>query len=48
VDVTIPVVDLHAYSQYFPASGWVRALSVLQHLTGWWVLTSFLASLAVI
>lgn len=46
VDVSIPVVDLHAYSQYYPVTGWVRGATVVQHLIGWWVLTSFLASLA--
>lgn len=48
VDVTIPVIDLHAYNQYFPARRGLRTFMVLQHLIGWWVLTSFLASLAVL
>ena len=47
VDVSIPVVDLHAYSQYFPASKGPRILTTFQHILGWWVLTSLLATLAV-
>jgi hypothetical protein len=48
LDATMPVIDLGAYNQYFPVDGWLRTLMMLQRVIGWWVLTSFLASLAVI
>jgi hypothetical protein len=47
IDTMIPVIDLHAYNQYYPIQGVVRSFAMLQHVVGWWVLTSFLASLAV-
>lgn len=47
IDTMIPVIDLHAYNQYYPIQGWVRSFAMCQHVVGWWVLTSFLASLAV-
>ena len=47
VDTMIPVIDLHAYNQYYPMRGWVLNFTMLQHVVGWWVLTSFLASIAV-
>ena len=42
----IPVIDLQAYNQYYPQPKWMRTFAMLQHVVGWWVLTSFLASLA--
>ena len=48
IDATIPVIDLHAYSQYFPVRKWLRGFMVFQRVFGWWVLTSFLASLSVL
>ena len=48
VDATLPVIDLHAYNQYFPVRRGLRGFMMLQRVFGWWLLTSFLASLAVL
>ncbi len=47
-DTMLPVVDLHAYSNYYPIAGWARMLSVLQHVCGWWWVTVFIASAAIL
>lgn len=48
IDAMIPVIDLHAYSNYFPEWWPMRGLTVLQHLLGWWWLTVFVASAAIL
>ncbi len=48
IDTMLPVIDLHAYGIYYPVSGWVRFISVLQHVLGWWWLTVFIASAAIL
>ena len=48
LDCIIPVINLHAYSNYYPEWGFIRFLSVCQHILGWWLLTVFLASVAIL
>jgi hypothetical protein len=47
-DATLPVINLHAYDAYFPQVFGVQLISFLQHVLGWWIATSLLASLAVL
>lgn len=47
-DTVVPVVDLHAYSTYYPASNWVRFFSHIQHFMGWILLTIFIASATIL
>ncbi|MEM7044329.1 MAG: hypothetical protein AAF543_16085 [Pseudomonadota bacterium] len=47
-DTMLPVIDLHAYSNYYPIKGWVRFISVAQHVCGWWWVTVFIASAAIL
>ncbi len=44
----IPVIDLHAYSNYYPEWGRMRGITVIQHIFGWWWLTVFVASAAIL
>lgn len=48
IDTMLPVIDLHAYGTYYPVSAWMRALCVTQHVLGWWWLTVFIASAAIL
>jgi len=48
LDTMLPVVYLHTYTNYYPESTWVRALAIIQHLLGWWWVTVFLASVALL
>lgn len=48
LDATLPVINLQAYDTYFPESFWVRMFSYLQHFVGWILVTSLIASLAVL
>lgn len=47
-DTMVPVIDLHAYNNYYPMSGWLRGLSIMQHVFGWWWVTVFIASAAIL
>ena len=44
----LPVVDLHAYHKFQGNWAVVRFMAGFQHILGWWLLTSFLASLAIL
>ena len=48
VDAMLPFIDLHAYNYYYPVKPWVRVVSVVQHVCGWWWLTVFIASAAIL
>lgn len=48
VDTMLPFIDLHAYSNYYPEAGWMRAFSICQHVIGWWFMTVFVASAAIL
>jgi len=48
LDTMLPVVYLHTYTNYYPESAGIRALAVFQHLLGWWWVTVFLASVAIL
>ncbi|NJO37638.1 MAG: hypothetical protein HC871_08465 [Rhizobiales bacterium] len=48
LDTMLPVVDLHAYNTYYPIAGKVRLLSIVQHVCGWWWITVFIASAAIL
>ncbi|MGI9452009.1 MAG: hypothetical protein ACR2QH_15420 [Geminicoccaceae bacterium] len=48
IDTMLPVIDLHAYGNYYAESGWIRMFSVIQHVLGWWWLTVFIASAAIL
>lgn len=48
IDTMIPVIDLHAYSSYYPEWWPMRGVSVIQHICGWWWLTVFVASAAIL
>jgi hypothetical protein len=47
-DAVLPVINLHAYTEYYPRSRAVRAFSFVQHIIGWWMLSVFLASAAIL
>jgi hypothetical protein len=48
IDTMIPVIDLHTFSRYYPEWWPMRAISVLQHICGWWLLTGAVASAAIL
>ena len=48
IDAMIPVIDLHAYNNYYPEARWMRFVPVIQHLLGWWWITVFVASAAIL
>ncbi|MGI9435153.1 MAG: hypothetical protein ACR2Q4_10060 [Geminicoccaceae bacterium] len=48
VDTMLPFIDLHAYGNYYAESGCIRAFSVVQHVLGWWLITVFIASAAIL
>lgn len=48
IDTMLPFIDLHAYNNYYPEHLLIRVLSVLQHVCGWWWLTVFIASAAIL
>ncbi len=48
LDSAIPVIDLHAYSQYYPVTYWARWWVMAQQIFGWYIVTSFLATIAVL
>lgn len=48
LDATIPVIDLHAYNQYYPLDTFPRVITMVQHVLGWYILTSLLASMAIL
>ena len=48
IDTMLPFIDLHAYGNYYPESGWIRTCSIIQHVLGWWLLTVFIASAAIL
>jgi hypothetical protein len=48
IDTMIPVIDLHAYSSYYPEWWPMRGVTVIQHICGWWWLTVFVASAAIL
>lgn len=48
IDTMVPLINLHAYDQFFPTCWVVRNLSLIQHVLGWWWFTVFLASFAIL
>ena len=48
LDAMLPVVDLHVYRTYQARWALVRFAAAAQHVAGWWFITSFLASLAIL
>lgn len=48
LDAALPVVNFHAYDSYYPDNVVVRVVSYFQHAFGWWMLTVFVASLAIL
>lgn len=48
IDTMVPFIDLHAYSNYYPESTFMRFTSVVQHVIGWWLMTVFIASAAIL
>jgi hypothetical protein len=48
LDAMLPVIDLHAYSSYYPAPVWLRVISYVQHGFGWLLVTLLFATLAVL
>jgi hypothetical protein len=48
VDTMLPFIDLHAYNSYYPEAGLLRAISIMQHVVGWWLMTVFVASAAIL
>lgn len=47
-DAMLPVINLHAYSEYYPSNKAVRLFSFFQHIVGWWMLSVFLASATIL
>ncbi|HSA82490.1 MAG TPA: hypothetical protein VLE23_16865 [Geminicoccaceae bacterium] len=47
-DAVLPVINLHAYTEYYPRNRAVRAFSFVQHIVGWWMLSIFLASATIL
>jgi len=48
IDTMLPFINLHAYNNYYPEWWPFRVLSVVQHVCGWWWLTVFIASAAIL
>lgn len=48
IDAMVPVIDLHAYSNYYPEWWVMRGVTVFQHVLGWWWLSVFVASAAIL
>lgn len=48
IDASLPVVDLHTFSKFYPANGFVRIVSLFHHLFAWILLTALLASATVL
>ena len=48
LDVMLPLISLHAYDRYYPDALYMRALVIIQHVLGWWLVTVFLASLTLL
>lgn len=48
IDTMVPLIDLHAYSRYQPVSTGMRTVSLVQHIFGWWWITVFIASFAIL
>ena len=44
----LPVINLHAYTEYYPRNRAVRVFSFVQHIIGWWMLSVFLASATIL
>jgi hypothetical protein len=47
-DAVLPVINLHAYTEYYPRNQAVRVFSFVQHIVGWWMLSVFLASATIL
>jgi hypothetical protein len=47
-DAMLPVINLHAYTEYYPSNQAIRLFSFLQHIVGWWMLSIFLASATIL
>jgi hypothetical protein len=47
-DAVLPVINLHAYTEYYPRNRAVRVFSFVQHIIGWWMLSVFLASATIL
>jgi hypothetical protein len=47
-DAMLPVINLHAYTEYYPNNQAIRLFSFLQHIVGWWMLSIFLASATIL
>jgi hypothetical protein len=47
-DALLPVLNLHAYTEYYPRSRPLRFFTFVQHVAGWYLLTIFLASATVL
>ena len=48
LDAMLPVISLHAYDRYYVTYWPVRILAMGQHVAGWWLVTVFLASAAIL
>jgi hypothetical protein len=48
LDALLPVVNLHAFDNYFPRNRAVRLFSFLQRLFGWWMITAFVTSATIL
>lgn len=48
IDTMLPFIDLHAYNNYYPEHLLIRVISVAQHVCGWWWITVFIASAAIL
>lgn len=48
LDATLPVIDLHAYTSYYPEAYAIQLFSYFQHILGWLFVSSLIASLAVL
>ena len=44
LDVTLPLVSLGLYRTFMPISGFVRGISFVHHIVGFWFVTAFLSA----
>jgi hypothetical protein len=48
LDVSLPVINFHAYERYMPEATYMRFITIIHHIIAWYLLTVFLAAAAIL